>query len=100
VFERLRARRAPQWIGNPRAVHTFTYTPDAGRTLALLGNTESAYGQVWHAATSRDEMEGMEMLYQLDYDYRFDSSKLERAFALEATSYAAGIAAALASSTP
>jgi nucleoside-diphosphate-sugar epimerase len=58
VFERLRARRAPQWIGNPRAVHTFTYTPDAGRTLALLGNTESAYGQVWHAATSRDEMEG------------------------------------------
>ena len=138
VFERLRARRTPQWIGNPRALHTFTYTPDAGRTLALLGNTESAYGQVWHAATSRDEMTGetfvrlacklanrpyrlqrvprwllqamglfmpvlrenMEMLYQFEYDYRFNSSKLERAFALEATSYADGIAAALASSTP
>ena len=43
VTERLKAGKAPQWIGNPKAVHTFTYTPDAGRTVALLGNTASAY---------------------------------------------------------
>ncbi len=133
VIARLKARKTPQWMGNPRAAHTFTYTPDAGRTLALLGNTGSAYGQVWHALTSREPMSGeqfvrlacdaagqpyrlqaaprwmlalmglfvpvlrenMEMLYQFEHDYRFDSGKLERAFALTATPYRQGITAAL-----
>jgi nucleoside-diphosphate-sugar epimerase len=133
VTERLKAKKTPQWIGNPKAIHTFTYTPDAGRTVALLGNTASAYGQVWHALTSREPMTGeeyvriacelsgrpyavqvaprwllaltglfvpvlrenMEMLYQFEHDYRFDSSKVERAFGLTATAYRDGIAATL-----
>ena len=133
VTERLKAHKTPQWIGNPKAVHTFTYTPDAARTLALLGNTTSAYGQVWHALTSKDLMTGeeyvriactlarrpyalraaprwmlslmglfvpvlrenMEMLYQFEHDYRFDSTKAERAFGLTATAYRDGIAATL-----
>jgi nucleoside-diphosphate-sugar epimerase len=133
VTERLRAGKTPQWIGNPKAVHTFTYTPDAGRTVALLGNTASAYGQVWHALTSKEPMTGeeyvriactlagrpyrlqvarrwllsvmglfvpvlrenMEMLYQFEHDYRFDSSKAERAFGLTPTAYPDGIAATL-----
>lgn len=133
VIARLSAEKTPQWIGNPRAIHTFTYTPDAGRTVALLGNTPSAYGQVWHALTSDDPITGegfvrlacelsgrpfrlqaaprwllsimglfspvlrenMEMLYQFEYDYRFDSTKLARAFGLAATPYREGIAAAL-----
>jgi nucleoside-diphosphate-sugar epimerase len=132
VTERLRAGRTPQWIGNASAVHTFTYTRDAGRTLALLGNTPSAYGQVWHAVTSKEAMTGeqyvrlacevarrpyslqvaprwllrligifvplvrenIEMLYQFEHDYRFDSSKVETALGLRATPYREGIAAA------
>jgi hypothetical protein len=39
--------------------------------------------------------ENMEMLYQFEYDYRFDSSKAERALGLAATGYREGIAAAL-----
>jgi nucleoside-diphosphate-sugar epimerase len=133
VTERLKAGKTPQWIGNAKAVHTFTYTPDAGRTLALLGNTPSAYGQVWHALTSKEPMTGeeyvriactlagrpyrlqvaprwllsimglfvpvlrenMEMLYQFEHDYRFDSTKVEHAFGLTPTAYRDGIAAAL-----
>jgi nucleoside-diphosphate-sugar epimerase len=52
VTERLKAGKTPQWIANGTAVHTLTYTLDAGRSLALIGNTPSAYGQVWHAATN------------------------------------------------
>jgi hypothetical protein len=38
----------------------------------------------------------MEMLYQFEYDdYRFDSSKVERALGREATGYREGIAATL-----
>jgi nucleoside-diphosphate-sugar epimerase len=133
VTERLKAKKTPQWVGSAKVVHTFTYTPDAGRSVALLGNTASAYGQVWHALTSKEPMTGeqyvriacdlsgrpyalqvaprwllfpmgifvpvvrenMEMLYQFDRDYRFDSSKVERALRLTATGYRDGIAATL-----
>lgn len=133
VTERLRAGKTPQWIGNPKAVHTFTYTRDAGRSLALVGNTPSAFGQVWHALTSKEPITGeqyvriacelahrpyglqaaprwlltlmgifvpvvresLEMLYQFESDYRFDSSKVERAFGLTATTYREGLAATL-----
>jgi hypothetical protein len=39
--------------------------------------------------------ENMEMLYQFEHDYRFDSGKVERAFGLRATTYREGIAATL-----
>ncbi|MEZ4737937.1 MAG: NAD-dependent epimerase/dehydratase family protein [Flavobacteriales bacterium] len=134
VTERLKAGKTPQWIGDAKALHTFTYTPDAGRSVALLGNTPSAFGQVWHALTSKERMSGeeyvrtacelvgrpykiqvaprwmlgimglfvpvlrenMEMMYQFEHDYRFDSSKLEQNFELNATAYREGIAATLA----
>jgi nucleoside-diphosphate-sugar epimerase len=62
VFERLRAGKTPQWVGNAKAVHTFTFTPDAGRSVALLGNNPSAYGQVWHALTSKEAITGEEFV--------------------------------------
>jgi hypothetical protein len=39
--------------------------------------------------------ENLEMLYQFEYDYHFDSTRIERAFGLTATSYREGIAATL-----
>ena len=133
VTERLKNGKTPQWIGNPKAVHTFTYTRDAGRTLALVGNTPAALGQVWHALTSKEPITGeqyvriacelahrpfglqaaprwllrmmgifvpvvresIEMLYQFENDYRFDSSKADQAFGLTATTYREGLAATL-----
>src|SRR5262245_47634852 len=58
VTARLQTNKRPQWLGNPKAVHTFTYTPDAARTVALLANTATAFGQVWHALTSHEPMTG------------------------------------------
>lgn len=133
VFERIKAQRAPQWLGNPDAIHTFTFTPDAGRALALLGNTPTAFGQTWHLPTTKEPFTGAdfarlacelagqpyklrvmprwmmklaglfvpvlreneEMMYQLDADYRFDSSKIESAFGLQATPYRLGIGRSL-----
>jgi nucleoside-diphosphate-sugar epimerase len=58
VFERLRAGKTPQWVGNPHAVHTFTYTPDAGRATALLGQSAEAYGRSWHLPTTKEPLGG------------------------------------------
>jgi len=134
VTSRLTRGKAPQWVGDPSKVHTFSYTPDVARSLAVLGNTPSAYGQTWHALTSPEPITGegfvrlacelagrpfrlqraprwllrviglvvpelrenMEMMYQFEHDYRFDSGKLARAFDLRATEYREGLAATLA----
>lgn len=62
VFERLKAGKIPQWIGNPNAVHTFTYTSDAGRSVAMLGNMPEAYGQTWHLPTSKEPLTGADFV--------------------------------------
>jgi nucleoside-diphosphate-sugar epimerase len=62
VISRLQAGKTPQWVGDPRAVHTFSYTRDVARSLALLGNRTEAYGQIWHALTHPDRITGEEFV--------------------------------------
>jgi nucleoside-diphosphate-sugar epimerase len=62
VFERLRAGKTPQWIGAADAVHTFTFTPDAGRATAFLGMRDDAYGTTWHLPTSSEAITGREFI--------------------------------------
>ncbi len=62
VFERLKAKKARQWIGNPQALHTFTFTRDAGRAMAVLGRAPEAFGHTWHLPTSKEPMTGAEFV--------------------------------------
>ncbi|KAA3654834.1 MAG: NAD-dependent dehydratase, partial [Calditrichaeota bacterium] len=39
-----------------------TYTPDAAKATALLGNTDKAYNQVWHLPTAGNPMTGKEWI--------------------------------------
>lgn len=48
VFPAALAGKAIQVLGNPDLPHTYTYMPDIGKALVLLGATEAALGQVWH----------------------------------------------------
>lgn len=129
IFDNLKQGKKAQWLINDKAKHSLTYTPDAGKATAILGNTESAYNQVWHLPTDRNALTGkefiekaaqefelstrytvfsrwmlqmvglfngiiresVEMLYQYDSDYLFDSSKFDKAFDFKATSYSQGI---------
>jgi nucleoside-diphosphate-sugar epimerase len=38
--------------------HSYTFTPDAARSLAVLANAESAWNQTWHALTAPDPPSG------------------------------------------
>jgi nucleoside-diphosphate-sugar epimerase len=62
VTLRMKSGKSPQWIGNPKAIHSFTYTPDAGKTVASLGNTPGAFSQTWHALTSSEIITGEEYI--------------------------------------
>ncbi len=52
--------KAAQWLGGLDFKHSFTYTPDAARATALLGNTPDAYNQTWHLPTDPNTLTGQE----------------------------------------
>ncbi len=35
-------------LGNLDALHSFTFVPDIGKALAILGTHDEAFGQIWH----------------------------------------------------
>ena len=135
VFHNLKKGKKAQWFLDANKKHSMTFTPDAGKATALLGNTKTAYNQIWHLPTDKNALTGkefieiaakefgvkpeyvvlkkwiiqlvgvfipvvkesIEMLYQNEYDYLFDSSKFEKAFNFVPTSYKDGIAATVKS---
>jgi len=62
VIDNMLKGKKANWLNNPKALHTFTYTPDAAYATALIGNTETAYNQVWHAPSQSDPITGEEMV--------------------------------------
>lgn len=64
IFERLTAGKNPQLLLNSHTKHSYTFTPDAARALALLGNTEEAFGQVWHLPTDSNALTGEAFIRQ------------------------------------
>lgn len=128
VLDKYAKKQSAQWIGKPEKLHNFTYIPDAGKALYLLGQHPESDNQIWHmptapAVTGKEFIElaaniyrvkprysrinkfmlqiiglfnkvvegTVEMYYQYDHDYIFDSSKFEKAFQFKPTSYQQGI---------
>ena len=116
------------WLGKPDTLHSFTYVPDAGKAIYLLGQRPEADNQIWHlptapAITGKQIIEiaantfhtkprymslnklmlqmiglfdkvvrdSVEMYYQYDHDYSFNSDKFEKAFEVTPTGYQQGI---------
>jgi len=50
------------WLGSVDYKHSFTYTPDAGKATALLGNATGAYNQAWHLPTAPNPFTGKEWI--------------------------------------
>jgi len=54
VYKNLKKGKSPMWPIDINKKHSFTYTPDAAKATAILGNTDDAYNQVWHVPTDND----------------------------------------------
>ena len=48
VFGRAVQGKSAQVAGDPNQPHTYTYAPDVGGGLAILGEHEEALGRAWH----------------------------------------------------
>lgn len=55
-FKNINKGKKAMWLVNAEKIHSFTYTPDAAKATAILGNTPEAYGQVWHLPTSTEKI--------------------------------------------
>jgi len=128
ALDKFAKKQKAQWIGDPGKLHNFSYIPDMGKGMYLLGQSYDSDNQIWHMPTApaqtgkqfiemaakiygvepkyfaikkymmklfglfnKPVAELMEMYYQYDHDYIFDSSKFEKAFNMRPTSYEAGI---------
>lgn len=48
VFRPALTGKAAQVVGNVDLLHTYTYVPDIGKGLVMLGEHDEAFGQAWH----------------------------------------------------
>jgi nucleoside-diphosphate-sugar epimerase len=62
VLKNLKDGKKAMWFVGSDIRHSFTYTPDAAKATALLGNTPDAYGQVWHLPTESRNITGREII--------------------------------------
>ena len=49
VFENFKKGKKAQLLVSDKFLHSFIYTPDAGKATAILGNTTSAFNQIGRA---------------------------------------------------
>ncbi len=62
VFEALARGSTPSWLVNADVPHSFTFTPDAARGLAMLAGRDTAWNQVWHLPTWPNPPTGKEFI--------------------------------------
>ena len=62
VIKPLSEGKTANWLVSDKYKHSFTYTVDAGKATALLGNTPVAFGETWHLPTARNPLTGKEWI--------------------------------------
>jgi len=62
VFDNFAKRATASWLVNDSVPHSYTYTPDAAKSLAMLAATESAWNQTWHVPTADNPPTGKEFI--------------------------------------
>ena len=58
VFDKYAKGGKAMWPVNESVKHSFTFTPDAARSLVLLADAENAWNQTWHVPTAPDPPTG------------------------------------------
>ncbi len=62
VIDNFKKDKKAFWQSDAGKIHSLTFTPDAAKATALLGNTDDAFGQVWHLPTSPEKLTGKEFV--------------------------------------
>jgi nucleoside-diphosphate-sugar epimerase len=128
IINNVEKGKRAQWFIDLQKKHSFTYVPDAAKAVAMLGNSNDSFNQIWNLPTSpaitgeetikiissllRKEIktqvvslnmlkllslfvpvlkEFVELAYQWNQDYVFNSRKFETKFNFTTTKFEDGI---------
>jgi nucleoside-diphosphate-sugar epimerase len=69
IFDKFMKRETASWLINDSVAHSYTYTPDAAKSLALLANNESAWNQTWHVPTASNPPSGKEFIHMVANEF-------------------------------
>lgn len=64
TLKNLKKGKRAMWPGRLDKIHNYTFTPDAARAVAILGNTTDAYNQTWHIPADPTPYTGEDWLKQ------------------------------------
>lgn len=72
VFNKFAKGAKASWLINDSVPHSFTFTPDAAKSLAMLANTSSAWNQTWHVPTASNPPTGKEFIKMVAEQFRVE----------------------------
>jgi len=62
VFDKLAKGATASCLVDDSLPHSYTFTPDAAKSLVMLANAESAWNQTWHVPTAANPPTGSEFI--------------------------------------
>jgi len=62
VANNFKKGKTANYFGGTQYIHTYTFTPDAAKATAILGNTADAYNQTWHVPTTNEKITGKQWI--------------------------------------
>jgi nucleoside-diphosphate-sugar epimerase len=62
VFDKFAKAATASWLVNDSVPHSFTFTPDAARSLVRLVDEETAWNQTWHLPTASNPPTGKKFI--------------------------------------
>lgn len=62
VLEAFAKGEKASWLVNDGVPHSFTFTPDAARAIAMLAERDTAWNQVWHLPTAPNPPTGKQFI--------------------------------------
>jgi nucleoside-diphosphate-sugar epimerase len=62
VFDKFAKKSRAVCLVNASTKHSYTFTPDAGKSLAILAASDHAWNQTWHVPTAPNPPTGRELI--------------------------------------
>ena len=62
VLDKFAKREKAAWLLNDSVRHSFTFTPDAGKSLMLLAESDKSWNQTWHIPTASEPPTGKQFI--------------------------------------
>ena len=69
VFDKFAKGATASWLVDDSVPHSYTYTTDAAKSLALLADAESAWNQTWHVPTASNPPAGKDFIQMVAKEF-------------------------------